>query len=214
MVLLRPAALVRSYEARPANTEGRGQVSMGDLLQQSLRDSPDVIVVGETRGEDGVHLLDAASNGRRRGDVHHPRRVPRGGCSTGSCRWSARPTRRYRRTIALMAATSLDVIVHVARNRDHQRFVTEVVEVAHRAAGRERVPGAPSSCSGPRRTGGRCPPGANPTPPGGRLVGVGFDLDWLTPGAATWDQDTTAASADPASRGRAGVTLMIARVRG
>lgn len=37
--LLRPAALVRSYEARPANSEGRGQVSMGQLLKQSLRDS-------------------------------------------------------------------------------------------------------------------------------------------------------------------------------
>ena len=61
--LLRPAALVRSYEARPANAEGRGEMTMGDLNRQALRDSPDVLVVGETRGADVVWFLDAASNG-------------------------------------------------------------------------------------------------------------------------------------------------------
>jgi hypothetical protein len=52
---LRPSALVRAYEARPANSEGVGEVGMGDLLRHSLRDSGDVIVVGETRGADIVH---------------------------------------------------------------------------------------------------------------------------------------------------------------
>ena len=61
--LLRPPSLVRTYEARPANSEGRGRITMGDLNRQALRDSPDVLIVGETRGDDVVFFLDAASNG-------------------------------------------------------------------------------------------------------------------------------------------------------
>jgi hypothetical protein len=59
----RPAALVRAYEAREPNSEGVGAITMGDLTRQSLRDSPDVVVLGETRGPEMVHVLDALTNG-------------------------------------------------------------------------------------------------------------------------------------------------------
>lgn len=36
---------------------------MGDLTRQSLRDSPDVVVIGETRGPEMIHVLDALTNG-------------------------------------------------------------------------------------------------------------------------------------------------------
>ena len=62
-VLARPAALVRAYEAREPNSEGVGAITMGDLTRQSLRDSPDVVVIGETRGPEMVHILDALTNG-------------------------------------------------------------------------------------------------------------------------------------------------------
>ena len=139
VVLLRPAALVRSYEARPANSEGRGQVSMGDLLHQSLRDSPDVIVVGETRGADVVHLLDAASNG-----VAGVMCTIHAETARGVFDRVVQMVRKAHPPLpadyALMAATSLDVIVHVARNRDHQRYVTEVIEVATGQLGESGYP--------------------------------------------------------------------------
>ena len=187
VALLRPAALVRSYEARPANSEGRGQVTMGALLKQSLRDSPDVLIVGETRGEDGVHLLDAASNGIA-GVMCTIHSVSARGVFDRLVQMVRMADPPLPGDFALLAATSLDVIVHVARNRAHERFVTEVVQVHSVGLGENGYP-VTEALFRPRRDGRAEPTGRKPTPElAERLLDVGFDLDWLNPGTSTWDR--------------------------
>ncbi len=195
---LRPAALVRSYEARPANAEGRGQITMGDLLRQSLRDSPDVIVVGETRGDDGVHLLDAASNGVA-GVMATIHSVSAHGIFDRLVQMVRTANPPLPADFALMASTSLDLIVHVSRNRDHQRFVSEIVQV-HTGQLDERGYPSTETLFRPGADGRAVPTGRKPDDDlGQRLADVGFDLGWLNPGTSTWrslDHDDTADPTD------------------
>jgi len=183
--LLRPPALVRSYEARPANSEGRGLISMGDLSRHSLRDSPDVVILGETRGEDVVHLLDAASNGIA-GVMCTIHSVSARGVFDRLVQMVRLANPPLPGDFALMASTSLDVIVHVARNRRHERFVTEVVQVHSGGLGENGRP-VTEQLFAPRRDGRAVPTGHKPTPElAERLADVGFDLGWLNPGTSTW----------------------------
>jgi pilus assembly protein CpaF len=52
-----------TLEARPANVEGRGQVSIRELVKNSLRMRPDRIVVGECRGGEALDMLQAMNTG-------------------------------------------------------------------------------------------------------------------------------------------------------
>lgn len=58
-----PQEHVVRFEARPANIEGSGQVSIRDLVKNSLRMRPDRIVVGECRGGEAVDMLQAMNTG-------------------------------------------------------------------------------------------------------------------------------------------------------
>src|SRR5699024_10349962 len=52
-----------ALHARPPNTEGRGEITVADLVRAALRMSPDRVIVGETRGSETVPLLTAMSQG-------------------------------------------------------------------------------------------------------------------------------------------------------
>src|SRR5437899_3991004 len=52
-----------SLEGRPANTEGKGAISIQMLVHDALRMSPDRIVIGEVRGGEALDLLDAMNTG-------------------------------------------------------------------------------------------------------------------------------------------------------
>src|SRR5205807_3361263 len=54
---------VITLEARPANVEGHGEVSIRDLLRNALRMRPDRIVVGECRGPEALDMLQAMNTG-------------------------------------------------------------------------------------------------------------------------------------------------------
>ena len=184
--LLRPAALVRSYESRPANAEGRGEITMGDLNRQALRDSPDVLVVGETRGDDIVWFLDAATNGIANvmGTIHAESAR---GVFDRIVQLVRRANPPLPADFALMAATSLDLIVHVTRDRHHNRFVDEVIEV-HSGQLDEtgRYPSV-QTLFRPGRDGRAVPTGHKPRELfARRLTDVGFDLDWLNPDRSSW----------------------------
>jgi len=127
-------------EARPANLEGRGEVTIRRLVRNALRMRPDRIVVGEVRGAEALDMLQAMSTGHE------------GSLSTVHAGSPEEALRRVE-TLALMAdvalphaavreqvATALDLVVHQARARDGARHViavTEVVRVAGGAATRE-----------------------------------------------------------------------------
>lgn len=59
---LQQAHVIR-LESRPPNVEGKGQVSIRDLVRNSLRMRPDRIVVGEVRGGESLDMLQAMSTG-------------------------------------------------------------------------------------------------------------------------------------------------------
>jgi transcriptional regulator with XRE-family HTH domain len=75
----------------------------------------------------------------------------------------------------------------ILRNRAHERFVTEVVQVHSGQLGETGYP-VTEQLFAPREDGRAVPTGHKPTPEfAQRLLDVGFDLNWLGPGASTWD---------------------------
>ena len=130
---LRQPHVVR-LESRPANVEGRGKVTIRDLLRGALRMRPDRIVIGEVRGAEALDLLMALNTGHE------------GALSTVHANSPEDALRRIE-TLALMAGVGLshqaireqlgrglDLVIHLARLSDGSRRVVEVAEVV-RAAG-------------------------------------------------------------------------------
>jgi pilus assembly protein CpaF len=125
---------VVSLEARPANVEGKGEVTVRDLVRNALRMRPDRIIVGEVRGGEALDMLQAMNTGHE------------GSLSTAHAN-SARHLLWRLETMAMMSdvdlpaahirnqvASAIDVVVHLARLRDGRRVVWEIaaVEGTHR----------------------------------------------------------------------------------
>jgi pilus assembly protein CpaF len=131
---LRQPHVVR-LESRPASVEGRGEVTIRDLLRNALRMRPDRIVIGEVRGPEALDLLTALNTGHR------------GALSTVHANSPEDALRRIE-TLALMAgvglpheaireqlARGIDLVVHMSREEGGVRLVTELAEVVRSAAG-------------------------------------------------------------------------------
>ena len=115
-------------ECRSANTMGRGQVTMSQLIKASLRMRPDRILVGEVRGEEVLDMLQAMNTGHS-------------GMSTGHGN-SVRGMLQRLETLYMMAmplhmdavraqiAGALDIMVHLERMDDGVRRVVEICEIA------------------------------------------------------------------------------------
>ena len=116
-------------ESRPQNIEGKGEVSIRDLVRNSLRMRPDRIVVGEVRGGECLDMLQAMNTGHD------------GSISTVHAN-SPRDAIARLETLVLMAgmeiplraireqvASAVNLIVQVTRLRDGSRRVTHVTEV-------------------------------------------------------------------------------------
>ena len=129
---LRQPHVVR-LESRPSNVEGRGQVSIRELLRGALRMRPDRIVIGEVRGGEALDLLMALNTGHE------------GALSTVHANSPDDALRRIE-TLALMAGVGLphdaireqlgrglDLVIHLARLSDGSRRVVEVAEVVRTA---------------------------------------------------------------------------------
>jgi pilus assembly protein CpaF len=129
---LRQPHVVR-LESRPANVEGRGKVTIRDLLRGALRMRPDRIVIGEVRGGEALDLLMALNTGHE------------GALSTVHANSPEDALRRIE-TLALMAGVGLpheaireqlgrglDLVIHLARLSDGSRRVVEVAEVVRTA---------------------------------------------------------------------------------
>jgi pilus assembly protein CpaF len=125
---LRQRHVVR-LEARPANTEGRGEVAIRDLVRNTLRMRPDRIIVGEVRAGETLDMLQAMNTGHD------------GSLSTVHAN-SPRDAIARLETMVLMAgvdlpvraireqiASALHLIVQVSRLRDGSRRVTHITEV-------------------------------------------------------------------------------------
>ena len=120
---------VVSLESRPANLEGRGEVTIRMLVRNALRMRPDRIIVGEVRGGEALDMLQAMNTGHD------------GSLSTAHTN-SPRDTLSRLETMTLMAghdlpvraireqiAAAIHLIVHQHRLRDGSRKVTHITEV-------------------------------------------------------------------------------------
>ncbi|AYB42455.1 CpaF family protein [Paenibacillus lautus] len=117
-----------SLETRNANTEGRGEIAMRDLIRSSLRMRPNRIVVGEVRGSEALDMLQAMNTGHD------------GSLSTGHANSTQDMISRLE-TMVLSGAnlpisvvrqqisSAIDIFVHLSRLRDRSRRVTEISEV-------------------------------------------------------------------------------------
>ena len=116
-------------ESRAANIEGKGAVTIMDLVKNSLRMRPERIVVGETRGGEALSMLQAMNTGHD------------GSLSTGHAN-SPRDMLARLETMCLMAgvdlparaikeqmASALDIIVQISRLKDGSRKITAITEV-------------------------------------------------------------------------------------
>lgn len=117
-----------SMETRNANVEGKGQISIRQLIKASLRMRPDRIVVGEVRGEEALDMLQAMNTGHD------------GSLSTGHAN-SCRDMLSRLETMVLTGAeipleairqqisSAIDIMVHLGRLRDKSRRVLEINEI-------------------------------------------------------------------------------------
>ena len=125
-----PGDHVVRLEARPANAEGAGEVRIRDLVRNALRMRPDRIVVGECRGPEALDMLQAMNTGHE------------GSLSTCHANGPADALRRLETMVLFgevalplaavreQLASSLDLVVQVARVPGGGRAVVEVAEVA------------------------------------------------------------------------------------
>ena len=119
--------LVR-LEARDANSDGQGEITIRDLIKTALRMRPDRLIVGEVRGVEALDMLQAMNTGHD------------GSLSTGHAN-SPKDMLTRLETLVLMGgdlplsairgqiASALDIIVHLGRMRDGSRKVLSIVEV-------------------------------------------------------------------------------------
>ncbi len=120
---------VVTLESRPANLEGKGQITIRDLVRNALRMRPDRIVVGEVRGGEALDMLQAMNTGHD------------GSLTTGHAN-SPRDMLSRLETMVLMAgmnlpvaairqqiASAIDLIVQQARLRDGSRKITSISEI-------------------------------------------------------------------------------------
>lgn len=129
--------LVTPLEARLANAEGAGQITLDDLLKQALRHSPRRVIVGEVRAGEVAAMLRALGNGAAGGMCTlHARTAEVVFDRIASLGMLASPPLPAEAAYS-WTASAIDLVVHIARidDTDHQgrsrrrRLVTDVLEV-------------------------------------------------------------------------------------
>lgn len=140
-------------EARSANTEGVGAITLTELVRNALRMRPDRIVVGEVRGAELLDLLTALNTGHEGGlgTIHAntveavPARLEALGALGGL----------GRAALHAQVAAALDAVVHVARGADGRRYVAALGVVQSDAPGLVHVVPAVTWTEHGRREAGR-----------------------------------------------------------
>ncbi len=123
-------------EARPANAEGRGAVTIRDLVRNSLRMRPDRIIVGECRGGEALDMLQAMNTGHEGSLTTVHANSPRDVLSRLEVLTLMGGVDLPVAAIREQIASALDLIVHQARFRDGSRRITSVTEVTGIESGR------------------------------------------------------------------------------
>ncbi|OMQ14743.1 pilus assembly protein CpaF [Modestobacter sp. VKM Ac-2676] len=116
-------------ESRPPNIEGRGEITIRDLVRNSLRMRPDRIVVGECRGGESLDMLQAMNTGHDGSLSTVHANTPRDAIARLETLVLMAGMDLPLRAIREQIASAVDVVVQISRLRDGSRRVTHVTEV-------------------------------------------------------------------------------------
>jgi pilus assembly protein CpaF len=122
-------AHVLALEARPPNIEGRGEVTIRDLVRNALRMRPDRIVVGECRAGEALDMLQAMNTGHDGSLTTVHANSPRDVLARVETMTLMSGYDLPVRAIREQMASALDIVVHLSRLRDGTRRVSHVSEV-------------------------------------------------------------------------------------
>lgn len=121
---------VESWERREPNSEGEGELGLGELVRHGLRNRPDLLIVGEVRGSDAaIPMLEAMTHGQASLTTVHADDangvLAKLALFLGKGEGAMAPSAAHNNL-----SMAVDFIVHVDRGVAGGRFVSEVVEVA------------------------------------------------------------------------------------
>jgi pilus assembly protein CpaF len=120
---------VLRLESRPINIEGRGEITIRDLVRNSLRMRPDRIVVGEIRDAAALDMLQAMNTGHDGSLCTVHANTPRDAMARVETMVLMAGVDLPVRAIREQSSSALDLIVHLSRFKDGSRKVTQVSEV-------------------------------------------------------------------------------------
>lgn len=121
---------VVTLESRPPNIEGRGEITIRDLVINSLRMRPERIIVGECRGGETLDMLQAMNTGHDGSMTTAHANSPRDALSRVETMCLMAGMELPVRAIREQTASAIDVICHQERMRDGTRKITHITEVS------------------------------------------------------------------------------------
>ena len=116
-------------EARPVNTEGKGQITIRDLVRNALRMRPDRIIIGEVRGPEALDMLQAMNTGHDGSLSTVHANAPRDALARLETMVLMAGYDLPSRAIREQIASALHLIVQIERNRDGSRHISHLTEV-------------------------------------------------------------------------------------
>lgn len=117
-------------EARPPNIEGKGAVTIRDLVRNCLRMRPDRIIVGECRGGEALDMLQAMNTGHDGSLTTVHANSPRDVISRLETMVMMSGMELPSRAIREQIASAVDIIIHISRYADGSRKVAAITEVS------------------------------------------------------------------------------------
>jgi len=120
---------VLRLEGRPKNIEGQGEITIRDLVRNSLRMRPDRIIVGEVRGAEALDMLQAMNTGHDGSMTTVHANAPRDALARVETMVLMAGYDLPLRAIRQQIASALDLIIHLERLEDGSRRVSSITEV-------------------------------------------------------------------------------------
>jgi pilus assembly protein CpaF len=116
-------------ETRPANVEGKGEVTARDLVRNGLRMRPERIIVGEVRGEEALDMLQAMNTGHDGSLTTIHANTPRDAIGRVENMVSMSGIKFPIKALRAQIASAINVVVQVARLEDGRRKIISVQEI-------------------------------------------------------------------------------------
>jgi pilus assembly protein CpaF len=116
-------------ETRPANIEGRGEITQRQLLRNALRMLPDRIIIGEVRGEEAIDMLQAMNTGHDGSMTTIHANSPRDALARLETMVSIAGLRISDKSMRQQIASALDLVIQVTRLNDGTRKINSVSEI-------------------------------------------------------------------------------------